>query len=432
MALWEQRRRSRGEVGVNRWIQSSARAALLFTLPFALACRSLSEPNDLPESSLPGSGAVAAHDQKLENQAAHTEVPTAPLPDEASRKLPEPDPDTGAGTLLMYTVITGHRPFDPAQPRGGTSAPDRWTASGEASRGDSLEAQIEEELRRQREALNEIDVAPGRPTIESLITGESLAERANPRIAPGVPEEPEYPEALFESQRVTIVAGSWGNDESIQVWRRVLDADQDGIAEEIRFYDLDGETLLRREVDTNYDGILDTQNTYRAGKLIARTRDTNDDGQPDVWERYANERMAERTIDRNRDGVPDAFYKYSGETLVEERHDGNDDGVVDRRITYKDLYRVYAEEDRNRDGSMDTWTRYGVSQGNEVVTRVERASKGEGRPDVVEIYDTKSGQSVISKREEDRNGDGTVDVTSHYENGKLVQREINDPSLEPL
>jgi hypothetical protein len=35
-------------------------------------------------------------------------------------------------------------------------------------------------------------------------------------------------------------------------------------------------------------------------------------------------------------------------------------------------------------------------------------------------------------REEDVTGDGKIDITSIYENGKLVRREIADPSLVPL
>ena len=40
--------------------------------------------------------------------------------------------------------------------------------------------------------------------------------------------------------------------------------------------------------------------------------------------------------------------------------------------------------------------------------------------------------AILVKREEDKNGDGNVDVTSIYKDGKLVKREITDPSLVPL
>ena len=54
------------------------------------------------------------------------------------------------------------------------------------------------------------------------------------------------------------------------------------------------------------------------------------------------------------------------------------------------------------------------------------------RPDVFETYAILDGEPVLTKREEDKNQDGTIDITSIYENGKLVRREISDPSLMPL
>ena len=42
------------------------------------------------------------------------------------------------------------------------------------------------------------------------------------------------------------------------------------------------------------------------------------------------------------------------------------------------------------------------------------------------------GVPVIAKREEDKNGDGNIDVVSIYKNGKLVRREISDPTMVPL
>ena len=36
---------------------------------------------------------------------------------------------------------------------------------------------------------------------------------------------------------------------------------------------------------------------------------------------------------------------------------------------------------------------------------------------------------VLTRREEDTNQDGTPDVISTYANGKLVKKEINDPSV---
>jgi hypothetical protein len=388
-----------------------------------------------PASSLPGKLAVESAESVdlVTANAGDVEVPAAAQPREGQIRLPEPNPDDGAGTLLVYTAITGQQPFGPGSARAAPTDTGRWTAEDEQSRGRSLEAQIEEELRRQQLATESLDSdVSEQPTVESLITGQTTAERANPRVAPDAPKDRELPMSVFEMEPVTIVAGSWNNEETIKVTRGVLDADRDGVPEQIRFFDSSSMLLLRLERDSNFDGNLDMWNTYADGKLASRVRDTSGDGNADVWERYENDRMTHRTIDRDRDGIADAFYVYGGGILVEERHDSNNDGIVDRQISYRNLFRVHAEEDRDHDGQMDVWTIYGVSHGKEVVERVEQATKGSGPPDRIETYETDTGKSQLSKLEEDRDGDGTVDVTSHYENGKLVQREILDPDLAPL
>ena len=117
---------------------------------------------------------------------------------------------------------------------------------------------------------------------------------------------------------------------------------------------------------------------------------------------------------------------------MRERHDGNDDGEIDLVVVYENRVRRLLEEDRDRDGRMDQWTRYERRGDDEVVARIERDTNGDGRADVFETYDTVRGEPVIAKREEDKNGDGQIDITSTYKNGKLVKREINDPTLVPL
>jgi hypothetical protein len=81
---------------------------------------------------------------------------------------------------------------------------------------------------------------------------------------------------------------------------------------------------------------------------------------------------------------------------------------------------------------MDTWTTYQVVGSEEVVVRIERDTKGRGKPDVFETFTAKTGKPELAKREEDMNGDGKIDVTSIFQGGKLVSREISDPTLMPL
>ena len=289
-----------------------------------------------------------------------------------------------------------------------------------------VQAIIDAETKLQNELLEKAEAAS-----ESLGDPAPLA-LGDPRVAPAAPEERELPPGIFDREKTSIPAGTWGNSKQLKVVRLSLDADGNGRPELIRYLDPESQLLIRQEQDRNYDGVTDAWSSYEWGRVVARVLDSNDDGNPDVWETYANGLMTRRETDRDGDGVRNAFYRYQGDSLAEERHDSNNDGQIDLIILYENRFRVSAEEDQDTDGGMDTWTTYVVKGGQEVVARIERDKLGEGTVTIVEVFDTTSGEAVISRMDEDVNGDGTVDVVSIYEAGRLVRREIADPALVEL
>ncbi len=395
------------------------------SLPLIWGCATTNPP----ASSLPGTQAVADSplSERIAEQTADTEVPEPPWPTEGQRTLPEPDPTSGAGTLLIYTAITGHTPFDLEE-----ESSDHWSRGGPNLQGGALDREIEEELQRRQEALDRMGADTSGPaSIDSLITGERLAERANPRIAPRAPANSASRDSLT-LEPVTIVAGSWDNAETLKVDRGLQDDNGDGVPERILFFVRGGDKLLRYEEDSNGDGQIDTWQSYEDGELTRRLRDTDADGEVDVWEEYRDARMTGRTVDRNRNGVVDSFYEYRGDALAEERHDSDNDGRIDQLIRYKNLFRTSSEVDRDHDGVTDTWTTYDISRGEEVVVRIERSSRGAGPADIFETFDITSGKSELAKREEDTDADGIIDVTSRFKDGKLVEREVTSPETQPL
>ena len=113
--------------------------------------------------------------------------------------------------------------------------------------------------------------------------------------------------------------------------------------------------------------------------------------------------------------------------LVYEEHDTNGDAKADRRVEYVSGARNVEIEDANLDGVMDAHTYFDASG---VPTRIERDKNQDGKTDVWEFFEGNDpAKVVIVRREEDKNGDGSVDVTSFYENGKLVRKEVSDPSV---
>jgi hypothetical protein len=293
-----------------------------------------------------------------------------------------------------------------------------------------VQGEIDAELRRQEILQRSRDLSEiGRALNGPPASNENLERRADPRIAPRAPVDRDLPVAIFDSEEIEAPPGTLGNSDPMLVIKRSLDADRDGNPEQIRYVDKDTGEMLRKEADRDYDGTLDTWQTYTGNSLDERTLDTNNDGHVDTWERYRGGRMIERVIDRNGDGGKDAFYTFSDGSLVEERHDRNDDGQSDLIVTYQGRQKARSREDRSGDGQIDTWTTYAVFDGLELPAVVKRDSDGSGKIDTIDRFETSSGKPILAKREEDTNGDGTIDVTSTYRNGKLYRRELADPTL---
>ncbi len=350
----------------------------------------------------------------------------------------------GAGTFLIYSAITGEVPLKTgrsAHPTGRTEAEREeeleQQIESEIARQDSLEEEIEAELRRQEELLRQIERDEALHTEgtskEDEAEADTLIARADPRAAPAAPEDRDLPLSIFDEEGRTIAKGQWDNPKEIDVVARSLDADRDGNPEEVRYHDARTGRILRKEEDKNYDGTIDTWNSYESGVLSEIQKDNNEDGEADEWQRYGPDgRMAAREVDRNYDGTRDAFFVYEDGSLVEERHDGDSDGSVDRVVRYERRALVRSEEDLSQDGRMDTWTYFETLGGEEVIVRIEKDTSGDGKPDTFETYEQIAGKPTLKQREEDKNGDGTIDIRSVYENGKLKQREISDPALVPL
>ncbi len=293
-----------------------------------------------------------------------------------------------------------------------------------------VQGEIDAELRRQEilqrsRHLSEI----GRALNGSSASDQDLEQRADPRIAPRAPVDRNLPIAIFDSEEIEVPAGTFGNSDPMVIIKRSLDADRDGNPEQIRYVDKGTGEMIRKESDRDYDGALDTWQTYRDDVLDERTLDTNNDGRVDTWERYRGGRMVERVIDRDGNGGKDAFYTFSDGSLVEERHDRNDDGQADLIVTYQRRQKIRSREDRSGDGQIDTWTTYVVVDGKELPAVIKRDSDGSGKINIIEIFETSSGKPILAKRKEDTNGDGAIDVTSSYRKGKLYRRELADPTL---
>jgi hypothetical protein len=304
---------------------------------------------------------------------------------------------------------------------------------------ETIQTQIAREIELQDEMLRRRDRNETAQTRDVLgahadSMGGNFIGDTQAALAPEEPELRDLPRAIFGEKSITIGANTPGfdNKKKRKLIKLTLDADGDGKPEVVRFVDRKTDVLVRQEEDRDYDGRIDSVLRFARGELSAREIDTNNDGRPDIWERYKSGRQVERNLDRDYNGTPDAFYEFEGKFLARERHDADNDGKVDLWIKYKAGRRALAEEDRDRDGRVDSWTRYGLVDGRESVTRIELDKSGRGFADTFDSFEANNGKSTIARREEDLDGDGEIDIVSIYRHGKLIRREILKPEVVNL
>jgi antitoxin component YwqK of YwqJK toxin-antitoxin module len=128
-------------------------------------------------------------------------------------------------------------------------------------------------------------------------------------------------------------------------------------------------------------------------------------------------------------GAPVVLEYDENEQVVLKKSDTDGDGVHDESIHYRDGVPTRSESDTDGDRKLDLWITFDP-RGRPLLE--ERDTNGDGKPDTFETYEQIAGKPSLKQRDEDKNGDGTIDVKSVYENGKLKQREISDPTLMPL
>ena len=159
--------------------------------------------------------------------------------------------------------------------------------------------------------------------------------------------------------------------------------------------------------DVNGDGVPDLWVYYdpqRPGEIIRQEEATQNDGRVDAWSYFRDGRMIRREVDTRHWGRPDRVYFYDGDKLMREERDESGQGLMTYRAQY----------DNGR------------------LARVEKDSSGRGRSDLWIFYDASKDGEIVVREERDLNGDGIPDLWSHFENGRLVRRDVSAVGLELL
>jgi hypothetical protein len=111
--------------------------------------------------------------------------------------------------------------------------------------------------------------------------------------------------------------------------RREVDTNLDGIKDTVRTFNAKGEAL-HEESDSNYDGKIDHWLSFAAGSMVEEDIDTIGDGKAHEWKYYLNGQLSRIKRDRNGDGKPDVWEIYTKGKLERMGVDETGDGHVDR------------------------------------------------------------------------------------------------------
>ena len=112
------------------------------------------------------------------------------------------------------------------------------------------------------------------------------------------------------------------------IMRKEMDTNLDGKMDVIRNYNRRG-ALTGEQVDTEFDGILETEATVVEGMVTRVTIDMNGDGKPESTRFYRNGQLQRIERDPNGDGVTDTWSHFENQALTRIGTDYDGDGGVD-------------------------------------------------------------------------------------------------------
>ena len=112
------------------------------------------------------------------------------------------------------------------------------------------------------------------------------------------------------------------------IMRKEMDTNLDGKMDVIRNYNRRG-ALTGEQVDTEFDGILETEATVVEGMVTRVTIDLTGDGKPESTRYYRDGKLQRIERDPNSDGLTDTWSHFENQALTRIGTDYDGDGGVD-------------------------------------------------------------------------------------------------------
>ena len=132
-----------------------------------------------------------------------------------------------------------------------------------------------------------------------------------------------------------------------------VDLNFDGRPDLVRFYDADGTSVSFEQHDFDFDGKIDDNDYFVAGKLQRKELDTNFDGLIDTWLWCQGPLVQKAERARRKPGRIDTLESYQNGLLTEVQYDENNDGKIEKWDVYRMGVLHETRTDTNDDGKPD-------------------------------------------------------------------------------
>jgi len=188
----------------------------------------------------------------------------------------------------------------------------------------------------------------------------------------------------------------------------LLDLNQDGRFDVRKVYvsGPEGETLVCREADLNFDGKMDLFVFFdpETGQKRRDEVDLDFTGKVDIVTTYIGGKPIKQELDTNSDGRIDRVRFLDGEVPMRVEGDTTGDGRIDYWEYYEGGKLIRIGMDTTGDGRADTWNR-----DQETEDAVYAEATGEGEPEGGEQKAAGKGPGAAAQPEKPAKDVGTVD-----------------------
>ena len=196
------------------------------------------------------------------------------------------------------------------------------------------------------------------------------------------------------------------------------DTNKDGKTDQAICFDLNGK-VLKLEIDSNNDGVMDRFQYYQNGALVRIESDLDNDQQIDAWDYFNKEKRIRHEGANSLGNVNQVVFFDEKESPLRIEKDSTGDGKFDTVYNYKDGTIFSLTKDTDQDEKVNIWQTF---QAGKPVERKVDDDDGDGKAERISRYNS---MGFCEKSLHDLDNDGKHEVLRLYSKGEVYVQKCD-------